>query len=142
MIYKLVIDSDSIVRIFDGMIIPNNPTLAAWQDYQDWLNEGNTPEPADTPVILDPPNWVGFNAAFLDNENWQTIANLFSKPEIRIGVASAAGAGNIGSLTLAYKFAIADLMKQEISIDPVVLEEWQNIAIANNIPIVFGVPNG
>jgi len=141
MIYKLVIDSDSIVRIFDGMIIPNNPTLAAWQDYQDWLNEGNTPEPADTPVILDPPNWVGFNIAFLEDENWQTIANLFSKPEIRIGIAAAAGTANVGALITAYGFAVADLTAQNIPLDPVVLAGWQEIADVNNVPINFEVGN-
>jgi hypothetical protein len=113
----------------------------AWQDYQDWLNEGNIPEPADISIAVDPPNWVGFNAAFLGDVNWQTIANLFSTPDIRIGVAAAAGTANVQALIVAYNFAIADLTAQNIPLDPVVLTEWQEIADANNIPINFEVGN-
>lgn len=28
--------------------IPNNPGLSQWQEYQEWLNEGNSPEPLET----------------------------------------------------------------------------------------------
>jgi hypothetical protein len=136
--YKLTQDPD-IILFLPSTFIPRDNSL--WQDYEDWLNEGNIPESADISITVDPPNWVGFNAAFLGDVNWQTIANLFSTPDIRIGVAAAAGTANVQALIVAYNFAIADLTAQNIPLDPVVLTEWQEIADANNIPINFEVGN-
>jgi hypothetical protein len=39
----------SVRSLSDGSIIPPEPTLGAWQEYQDWLAAGNTPLPADAP---------------------------------------------------------------------------------------------
>lgn len=39
----------SIKRLSDGAIIPSNPTLSDWAEYQDWLNAGNMPEPYPVP---------------------------------------------------------------------------------------------
>jgi hypothetical protein len=35
----------AIVRLQDNAWIPNNPENTDWQDYQKWLEEGNTPLP-------------------------------------------------------------------------------------------------
>jgi hypothetical protein len=105
-----------------------------------WDGENVIEPPPPTPEQPEPsPSWVGFNAAFLGNANWQTIASLFSTPDIRIGVAAAAGTANIQALIAAYNFAIADLTAQNIPLNPAVLAEWQNIADANDIPINFEV---
>lgn len=38
--------SDKIIlRISDLASIPNNPENRDWQAYQEWLAQGNTPEP-------------------------------------------------------------------------------------------------
>ena len=47
--YKLN-NAGSIVRLSDGVNIPGDPDNRDFDEYQEWLDAGNTPEPAD-PVI-------------------------------------------------------------------------------------------
>ena len=50
--YKLQNDSRGnevrgVLRIADNAFIPFEPTLPEYQEYLEWVAEGNTPEPAD-----------------------------------------------------------------------------------------------
>ena len=47
--YKLNQNSTFITRISDSASIPNDPANADYQDYLEWVEEGNTPEAADVP---------------------------------------------------------------------------------------------
>ena len=38
--------STSILRLSDGAFIPNDPGNRDYREYLDWLDAGNTPEPA------------------------------------------------------------------------------------------------
>ena len=42
-----VIADKAIIRIFDGICIPFDPDNTDYQAYLKWLDEGNTPLPAD-----------------------------------------------------------------------------------------------
>lgn len=50
--YQRITNSQGIRRVADGAVIPADPTLGAWQQYQDWLAQGNEPEPAP-PALFD-----------------------------------------------------------------------------------------
>jgi hypothetical protein len=40
---------NSVNRIEDGVSIPFDPSNTDYQEYLQWVAEGNTPEPADEP---------------------------------------------------------------------------------------------
>lgn len=45
--YKLTNNPDCIIRLTDNRFIPTNESNSDYQAYLEWLDDGNTPEPAD-----------------------------------------------------------------------------------------------
>ena len=43
----VVVENNEIKRIADNTYIPFDPANTDYQEYLKWLDEGNTPEPAD-----------------------------------------------------------------------------------------------
>jgi len=48
--YKLT--ENGVIRLSDGAFIPNDPANKDWQEYQEWLKQGNQPLPQYTPQEL------------------------------------------------------------------------------------------
>jgi hypothetical protein len=51
--YKLT--ESGVLDTETGAHIPNNEGNRHWREYQEWLAEGNTPDPADPPPPEPPP---------------------------------------------------------------------------------------
>jgi hypothetical protein len=47
--YKFT-NSSAVLRISDGVFIPNDPANRDWQEYQSWLDAGNSPDTYVEPV--------------------------------------------------------------------------------------------
>jgi hypothetical protein len=47
--YKLNQNSTQITRLADGASIPADPANSDYAEYLEWVEEGNTPTPADVP---------------------------------------------------------------------------------------------
>ena len=64
--------STSIKRPSDGAFIPNDPGNRDYREYLDWLDAGNTPEPAPAPPPL-PPSYAAFWDALLASTVYGSI---------------------------------------------------------------------
>jgi hypothetical protein len=53
--YQLVTNFDGVKRTADEAFIPNDGGNRDWNEYQTWLSEGNTPDPAPAPPLPLPP---------------------------------------------------------------------------------------
>ena len=77
--YKEKRGSSSIKRLSDSANIPNAIGNTDWQAYQQWLSEGNTPEPAETAEEIATREQQEINAsaiAYLAETDWYLLRQL------------------------------------------------------------------
>jgi|TARA_R110000823_G_scaffold207721_1_gene338248 hypothetical protein len=77
--YKEKRGSSSITRLSDGANIPPTEENMDWRAYQQWLSEGNTPEPAETAEEIATREQQEINAsaiAYLAETDWYLLRQL------------------------------------------------------------------
>jgi len=60
--------TDAVIRTEDQAYIPNDPANMYWVEYQEWLEEGNTPDPYVEPEPV-PPTPAPETTVLYDHEN-------------------------------------------------------------------------
>lgn len=97
MSYKNLSD-DAVIRISDGVLVRLHPESPYFQEYQEWLDQGNTLEPADElydtsfgirakrDALLAQSDWTQLSDVSLSNsDEWsiyrQKLRDLTSQPE-------------------------------------------------------------
>jgi hypothetical protein len=69
--YQLT-NSDCVIRLSDLTGIPSDPGNRDYREYLDWLEAGNTPEPAPAPP-LPPPSYTAFWDALIASSVYASI---------------------------------------------------------------------
>lgn len=123
--YKLRFNSNLVVRLTDGFIIgpPSFPSIEDWQEYQNWLADGNTPEPADPPPAYD-----------VIVDVWQ-LRTIVAQDGLKEKMARAVSKGattddtnpyyniwNFGN-TVKRQGQFASMMKKELNLDDAQLDD-------------------
>jgi hypothetical protein len=84
---------DTILRLADGASIPQDTGNRDYQEYLEWVTEGNTPEPAPvTPVSTDP-DYQNFLDEVIASAFYQKIlAQSVSSQEVNTSFTAMSGA--------------------------------------------------
>lgn len=138
--FKLTNDPDMVILLPSTFV---NRNSYKWLVYEEWLDAGNTPSPAD-PIPSQPPvaQWEDFNKLLLANQDWQTVSSQIEAQgvvgqQIVIGIASTAANANPPGAQSAINIAKTFMAEAGQAIPQEILTSWQAIADSNNIPITF-----
>lgn len=85
--YKMTPENKSILRLLDGAFIPFDPANTDYQEYLDWLAEGNTPLPPDQPdpwtairekrdQLIRESDWTMIPGATVDQAQWSAYRQI------------------------------------------------------------------
>lgn len=125
MAYKLSLGG--VIRSSDGAFIPNDPGNFDWIQYQQWLEtEGNTPDPIDTPQLV---NWQGLENSLRASPIWQkcfevSMLSLPAQSATTLLLSTITSTRNLQDLEFAIGFLrqqmqtlpVGDFTTQEITL--------------------------
>jgi len=81
--YQLTATDASVIRTEDGACIPNDPANRDWVEYQQWLEEGNYPDPYVEPPPPGPAPPTSEQQILYDHEN--RMRALEGQPPLTLG---------------------------------------------------------
>ena len=83
--YKLT-DTNAVIRVSDGAVIPADPLNSDWREYQDWLAAGGVPDPYVPPPLPVPTSAskLGLKRALAEIGLWDQVkAAIAADPDIQ-----------------------------------------------------------
>ena len=83
--YKLT-DTNAVIRVSDGAVIPADPLNSDWREYQDWLAAGGVPDPYVPPPLPVPTSAskLGLKRALAEIGLWDQVkAAIAAGPDIQ-----------------------------------------------------------
>ncbi len=101
----------SVVRNSDKAVIPDDPTLFDWQQFQTWLAAGNTADPYVAPVVVPSTiiGFIAFTALFTATEQ-QALFGSSVNWQVQMLIAEATSAGPLLDLADPRIFAGVNAM--------------------------------
>jgi hypothetical protein len=79
--YQLTATDSSVIRTTDQACIPNDPANRDWVEYQNWLEDGNEPDPYVEPPAVKP-SPAPEDVLLLDHEN--RLRTLEGQPPLTV----------------------------------------------------------
>ena len=83
--YKLT-DTNAVIRVSDGAVIPADPLNSDWREYQDWLAAGGVPDPYVPPPLPVPTSAskLGLKRALAEIGLWDQVkAAIATDPDVQ-----------------------------------------------------------
>jgi hypothetical protein len=142
-LYQLTTDS-SVIRLLDGALIPTDLGNTDWREYQSWLAQGNTPQPAPTPEPSTQPNFTLFLDLILVSDLYQSIVvQSTANSAVNTGLTVTMGAlllasngrPNVDGLQAGINLLFSALTYTQADID-----ELTNILAQTNLSNLVTIP--
>ena len=142
-LYQLTTDS-SVIRLSDGALIPTDLGNTDWREYQSWLAQGNTPQPAPTPEPSTQPNFTLFLDLILVSDLYQSIVvQSTANSAVNTGLTVTMGAlllasngrPNVDGLQAGINLLFSALTYTQADID-----ELTNILAQTNLSNLVTIP--
>jgi len=144
MSYQLIAGSVLIKRQSDGALIPPDPGNRDFREYQRWLAQGNTPQPAPPPQPSTQPDFTGFLDLILVSSLYQSIvAQSTTNTAVNTGLTITMGAlllASNGRPNVDGLQAGINLLFSALTYTPADIAELTSILAQTNLTNIVTIP--
>lgn len=136
--YQLIEGSDCILNVTEGLNIPYDPNNRHFLEYSKWLQEGNSPLPAEKKQVF--PNYIKFWDDLLESKAYkesilpnsrENIAANMSFTLLLHGISDA----KVGRINQSHMQESLNQIVTDCELTADDTEEILNIIKSNNIPL-------